>query len=226
MAFTGFKEPTTEFLAALAKHNTKTWFDRHREDYEKHWVGPAREFVEAAGAALTELNPDVRAEPRVDGSIFRINRDVRFSPDKRPYKDHLDFWFWEGERKRAVSGYFLRVTPTHLGIGVGAHGFDKDRLAAFRAAVVDSDTGRSLVAAVDAVERAGWVVQGQTYKQLPRGFAATGDFEERMLRHSALWCGEDEPHPASMRSARLVSYAMRRWEQLDPLHRWLVDTLG
>ncbi|NIO59699.1 MAG: TIGR02453 family protein [Acidobacteria bacterium] len=225
MAFTGFKEPTTGFLAALAEHNSKTWFDAHREDYEAHWVAPAREFVEAAGEALAGLNPAVRAEPRINGSIFRVNRDIRFSQDKRPYKDHLDFWFWEGERKQAVSGFYLRVTPTHLGIGVGAHGFDKERLAAYRASVVDGETGPALAAAVDAVERAGWTVHGRTYKQLPRGFEAGNGFEERMLRHSALWCGEDEPHPASMRTARLVSYAMRRWEQLDPLHRWLVGAL-
>ena len=226
MAFTGFKEPTTDFLAALAEHNQKSWFDDHRTEYEAHWVGPAKEFVEAAGAALAEMNPEVRAEPRINGSIFRVNRDVRFSTDKRPYKDHLDLWFWEGDRKQAVSGYFLRVTPTHLGIGVGAHGFDRERLAAYRVAVVDDESGRALASAIDAVERARWTVHGQTYKQLPRGYEASNAFEERMLRHSALWSGEDEPHPASMRSARLVPYALRRWEQLDPLHRWLVDTLG
>jgi uncharacterized protein (DUF2461 family) len=58
------------------------------------------------------------------GSILRIHRDTRFSRDPSPYKDHLDFWFWEGER-RAVSGFFARLTPEHLGVGASCHGLDK-----------------------------------------------------------------------------------------------------
>ena len=226
MTFTGFKEPTTDFLAGLASNNTKPWFEAHRKEYEDHWVAPAKAFVEAAGDALRELNPRVEAEPRINGSIFRINRDVRFSKDKRLYKDHLDFWFWEGERKGAVSGYFMRITPTELGIGVGAHGFDNDRLAAFRSAVVDPQTGPGLAAAVDTVERNGWTVKGESYKRIPRGFEPANATQERLLLHGALWCGRDESHPSSMRTARLVPYVLRRWEQLDPLHRWLVDHLG
>ena len=114
--FTGFAGATTAFLADLAANNDKDWFDKHRPDYDEHWVKPAKEFALAAGEALQELAP-VAIAPRINGNIFRINRDVRFSPDKTPYKDHLDFWFWEGERKTAVSGFFVRITPNQLGIG-------------------------------------------------------------------------------------------------------------
>lgn len=226
MTFTGFGTGTTDFLAGLSANNTKSWFDAHRDDYERHWVAPAKEFVMAAGEALTELNPRIEAQPKVNGSIFRINRDTRFSQDKTPYKDHLDLWFWEGERKGAVSGYFLRVTPTHVGIGAGAHGFDKERLAEFRSAVVDPKAGKALQKAVDAVEAAGWPVKGESHKRPPRGVEPVGPTQERFLLHGALWCGEDTEHPASMRSGRFVSYVMNRWQQLDPLHRWLVDTLS
>jgi hypothetical protein len=119
----------------------------------------------------------------------------------------------------------MRITPTQLGIGVGAHGFDKDRLAAFRAAVVDPDAGPALETAVAAVERAGWPVKGKKYKQLPRGFEAVDATQERFLRYGALWCGEDVPVPASLHNRRIIAYAMNRWTKLQPLHRWLVDTL-
>jgi uncharacterized protein (TIGR02453 family) len=223
--FTGFPKETLTFLDGISTHNAKSWFDQHRADYDSYWVAPARAFVDAAGEALLDISPDIRAEPKINGSIFRINRDIRFSKDKRPYKDHLDFWFWEGERKTAVSGFFMRITPTELGIGVGAHGFDGDRLAAYRKAVVDPTAGGALGKAVSAVEKAGWPVKGEKYKLLPRGFAADGEFQERLLRYGALWCGEDGPIPASLHNRRLVSYAMTRWTKLEPLHRWLVDTL-
>jgi hypothetical protein len=102
---------TIEFLADLRRHNNKGWFDAHRDRYETAYVEPAKAFVEAAAPGLATIVPGITAEPRVLGSIFRIHRDTRFSTDKRPYKDHLDFWFWQGARKTAVSGLFLRVSP-------------------------------------------------------------------------------------------------------------------
>jgi uncharacterized protein (DUF2461 family) len=124
-AFDGFPPETIRFLRELRVNNRKDWFDAHRVDYEAYWVAPAKAFVVAAGQLLAELAPQIRAEPRVLGSIFRINRDTRFSRDQRPYKDHLDVWFWEGERRRAVSGFFARLTPEHLGVGASCHGLDK-----------------------------------------------------------------------------------------------------
>ena len=222
--FTGFPPETTKFLAALSKNNSKQWFDAHRSDYDDYWVTPAKAFVVAAGDALQELAP-VEAQPKVNGSIFRVNRDVRFSADKRPYKDHLDFWFWEGERKSAVSGFYLRITQDGVGVGVGAHGFDKDLLAAYRAAVVDPKVGKALHSTVAVLEKAKVEVKGEHYKQLPRGFDTEDEFTARMLRYNALWTGEDVPAPKVLGSKRFVSWAMTRWTKAAPLHRWLVDSL-
>jgi len=222
--FTGFPPETTEFLAALAKNNSKEWFDAHRSDYDDFWVAPAKAFVVAAGEALQELAP-VEAQPKVNGSIFRVNRDMRFSADKRPYKDHLDFWFWEGERKSAVSGFYMRITPVAVGVGVGAHRFDKDRLAIYRTAVADSRSGKSLLEAVTSLERAKIEVKGEHYKKLPRGFETDDEFTARMLRYNALWTGEDAAAPKVLNSSRFVSWAMSRWTKAAPLHGWLVDNL-
>ena len=222
--FAGFPAETTKFLKGLSRNNSKQWFDTHRSDYDDYWVTPAKAFVLAAGEALQDLAP-VEAQPRVNGSIFRVNRDIRFSTDKTPYKDHLDFWFWEGERKSAVSGFFLRIAPSGVGIGVGAHGFDKDRLVAYRNAVVDGKSGKALRAVVAEVEKAKFAVQGEHYKGLPRGFDTDDAFVGRMLRYNALWASEDDAAPKVLDSKRFVSWAMTRWSKMEPLHRWLVDAL-
>ena len=113
--FTGFPAETPRFLGDLAGNNNKAWFDANRAAYDEYWVAPAKQFVDAVGEALVDIAPRIEAQPRVNGSIFRVNRNIRFSKDKRPYKEHLDFWFWEGERKRAVSGFFMRITPHRAG---------------------------------------------------------------------------------------------------------------
>jgi uncharacterized protein (TIGR02453 family) len=106
MSFGGFPKETLAFLSDIREHNNKPWFEEHRAEYERYFLEPAKAFVVAAGDRLQEIVPIIRAEPRVLGSIIRINRDTRFSPDKRPYKDHLDLWFWEGDRKAAASGFY------------------------------------------------------------------------------------------------------------------------
>src|SRR5262245_21602472 len=76
MGFDGFPKETVRFLSDLRKNNDKKWFDAHREEYERSFIGPAKSFVEAIGGRLRKLDADVHAEPRVNGSILRINRDV------------------------------------------------------------------------------------------------------------------------------------------------------
>jgi uncharacterized protein (TIGR02453 family) len=224
-AFPGFPPQTRTFLRDLGEHNEKAWFDAHRADYERWWLAPARAFVEAIGPELAALAPEVRAEPRVNGSIMRINRDVRFSADKRPYKDHLDLWFWEGpERRAAVSGIFCRLTPEIFAVGVGAHGIDPALLKRYRAAVVDPTTGSALADAVRTVESAGLEVLGERYSRPPAGFTADGD-AARLLRHAGLWTVEEAPADAVAESPGIVEHALAHWRAALPLHRWLVDTL-
>lgn len=222
--FEGFPKKTLTFLRGLSRNNTKEWFEDHRADYEQFWLEPARDFVETAGPALQKVAP-VSYSAKVNGSILRINRDVRFSKDKRPYKDHLDFWFWEGDRKSAVSGFFLRLTARHLGIGVGAHGFEADRLGAYRSAVVDPKAWPSLIQAKKKVEKAGYLVRGEHYKRTPAGFEPVGADQERLLRFAALWCGEDVPVPADLHRGAIVKHSVAEWKKLEPVHRWLVDNL-
>lgn len=224
--FDGFPKKTLTFLRGIERNNTRDWFEDHRSDYERFWLQPAKDFVDAAGQALQKVAP-VSYEPKVNGSIFRINRDTRFSKDKSPYKAYLDLWFWEGPaRSAAVSGFYVRLAPRRLTIGVGAHRFERDRLAAYRLAASDATSGAALVKAVQKVERAGWPVKGEHLRRLPAGFEATTDIQARLLRHNALWCGEDQSIPPELHERTFVKYAVDRWKKLVPLHRWLVDTLG
>ena len=87
--FAGFPKTTFAFLGGIAEHNDKAWFDEHRADYDAGYVDPARSFVAALGPELRKISKSVSYEPKVNGSLFRIQRDVRFSKDKTPYKTHI-----------------------------------------------------------------------------------------------------------------------------------------
>ena len=215
-----FPQETVAFLTDLRAHNEKAWFEANRARYDSGFIEPAKAFVEAIGPELNDLVPRIHAEPSVGGSIFRINRDIRFSSDKRPYKDHLDFWFWEGDRKAAATALFLRVWPDGVVVGAGAHGFDKYQLATYRDAVADPVAGAELATIVADLEAAGREIGGETYKRVPRGYAAAG-MAERLLRHSALYV-HAELQAKTASSAKFIETVLGHWRAFIPLHIWLV----
>ena len=214
-AFGGFPPETTRFLRELRGNNNKDWFDAHRSDYEMFWVAPAKAFVVAAGQQLIELAPGIRPEPRVLGSIFRINRDTRFARDASPYKDHIDLWFWEGERRRAVSGFFARLTPEVLGIGAGCHGLDPGRLTRFRQAVADPSSGAELAGITRRLEAAGYELGGAALKRPSAGIAIGGP-AGRFLLHKALVVHHDEPADERVHTDAILATCMQHWSALRP----------
>src|SRR5882757_5875577 len=172
MSFDGFRRETTQFLAGLREHNKKEWFDAHRDDYEQAFLVPAMALTKALAPRLRKIEPDINVEARVNGSIMRINRDIRFSRDKSPYKDHLDLWFWTGDRKGwDSSGFFFRLTPKTLLLGAGMHRFEPPALARYRAAVLDDRKGAALAAIVAKLRKAGYDVGTESYKKVPAGVA-------------------------------------------------------
>ena len=222
--FEGFPKGTFDFLRGIAKHNEKAWLDAHREDYERFYVAPARLLVEELGPRLKKsLSKGLSFDPRVNGSLFRIQRDTRFAKDKTPYKTHLDLWLWEGQKRGwDTPGFFFRMFPDRLMIGCGIHGFEKVMLAKYRDAVIDPRRGAALEKAIDAVRAsdAAYEIGGATRAKVPRGFDAEHP-RASLLLHEGLWAGLEGPVPKEARSAAFVDWLVAHAERFAPIHRWL-----
>lgn len=220
-SFSGFPPQTLEFLTGLSKNNNKAWFEAHRAQYDEAFVGAGKAFVSAVGPGLEAIAPNINAEPKINGSIFRINRDIRFSKDKTPYKDHLDMWFWEGDRKAALTGFFVRFAPKAIYVGAGCHGMDGDGVKRFRSALGSPKAAAALAKAASAVEKAGYTLEGAHYKRPPKGID-TAPATERFLLFNSLHAGTEEPVSA-MSKAGVVDLCLTHWTAIAPLHRWLGD---
>jgi uncharacterized protein (TIGR02453 family) len=225
-AFAGFPRGTFAFLKELAANNNKPWFDAHRDDYQAFYVAPAAAFVSALGPRLKKIAPGIQFEPRVNGSIFRINRDVRFAKDKSPYQTKLDLWFWHGDRRGwDAPGFFLRIAPDAVGMGAGMHGLAGPQLARFREAVVDDRSGKALVKAIAAVRAAGrYEVRGATRKAVPRGLPADSPRAD-LLRHESLWANF-ETKPAEAMKPTFVDFCAGHLKAMAPIARWLNDEVA
>lgn len=218
----GFPPDTLDFLRALRANNSTEWFTDHRSDYERWYLTPAMDFVRAAGEVLAAWRPDIQAQPRILGSVFRINRDARRAHAAGPYKDHIDFYFWEGERRTAASAYFMRLAPEFVGIGAGRHGFSKVERACYREALDDSAASRQLVSIVAEIEQRGWTMGGGPRNRSPA--AARVDDPRATLRdHRGLFVHVDADPDVALDGAQLMRTCTDIWRALTPLHAWLVQ---
>jgi uncharacterized protein (TIGR02453 family) len=226
-SFAGFTQETVRFFEGLRRHNDRDWFEKNRAIYEAHVMEPAKAFVTAVGARLKTRVPRIVAAPQVNKSIFRLNRDTRFSPDPSPYKTNLGIFWWEGPRTRMEApGFYFHLEPPTLLFSVGSYIVPKPALERFRRAVVDPRRGLELARLVaDLKGIDGAEIGGQHYKRVPAGYDP-GHPNAELLKHTGLYLWVEGPIPEEFYTARLVDLALERFERFLPLHRWLVKALG
>lgn len=227
-AFAGFPPEGLGFLAGLRTDDTKAYFDAHRSIYESALREPAKAFVIALGDELrARVSPAIRAEPRVDGSILRMNRDIRFSPDADRYRDHLHLVLWEGAgHSREHPCFSIRVFPERVVLGAGLARLDRGPLAAYRAAVLRDEQGGALEDAVAAATaQPGVALAAPAYKRVPRGIEPDHPRAALLRRGGLVVSGEwDLPHEVS--SERFVAWVAERLEAMAPVERWLTRALS
>jgi uncharacterized protein (TIGR02453 family) len=221
--FNGFFKETVTFFENLKKNNTKKWFEAHKQDYETFVMKPARTFVMAMGKKLRTHVPDIVAVPKVNKSLFRINRDTRFSPDKSPYKTNIGIFFWEGNRPRMeCSGFYFHLEPPILMLGGGLYMFPKYLFDTYRNSVVHAKHGKELAQIVAKIEKKKvFEIGGKHYKRIPSGFDPAHP-SAGLLLHNGLYVGVESPIPEEFYSGKLVDYCWIRFQPLLPLHSWLV----
>jgi uncharacterized protein (TIGR02453 family) len=177
------------------------------------------------GVRLRTLAPNIVADARTNGagSIFRIYRDIRFSKDKSPYKTYMGIFFWEGPRRKMENpGFYLHLAPPRLMLGAGIHMFPRPLLEAYRGSVVDPDLGPALVQAVEQVTSQGpYRIGGQHYKRIPRGYDPAHE-NASFLLYNGLSASSEGPIPPELHSAEFLDYCFERFEDMFPIHRWLV----
>ncbi|HLA41237.1 MAG TPA: DUF2461 domain-containing protein [Candidatus Glassbacteria bacterium] len=120
--FRGISRESFDFMRELEGNNNRIWFEANRERWEA-----LREELRAACVALApfvhELDPELETEPKTGRSLGRINRDTRFSKDKKPYKDHIDILFFPRNHSRTTAPGFafgLTTGQSYIGTWLGA----------------------------------------------------------------------------------------------------------
>ena len=170
------------FFVDLKANNDRTWFKANQARFEESVREPLLAFVAAFEEPLAAISPSMLAVAKKSGgSMFRIHRDTRFSKDKSPYKT------WAGVQFRHEAGkdahapcYYLHLAPGDVFVGAGIWHPDGPALAAIRTRIDESPVDWKR--ARDAVLGAGWELEGDALKRIPRGYDAEHPLADDLRR--------------------------------------------
>ena len=224
-----FTPAALRFFRGLAAHNEKTWFEAHRAEYEKDVREPMRALIDDMNGRFATFAPEIGGDPK--RSMFRINRDIRFSRDKSPYKTNAGCWFHHrgatrkvgSEAKEGSAGFYFHLQPGESFVGAGLWMPPRPQLNKLREAIDDDPDGfirmtRSLP------QRFNGVRDESALKRMPRGYAEDHP-AAKWLRYQSFTTGRPLTD-SQVTDPKLSALLAREYEALLPLVRWLNGALG
>lgn len=203
--FEGFPPEAVEFLDGLELNNHREWFQANKAVYERACREPMK-------ALVAELEPEFG-----ESKIFRINRDVRFSPDKSPYKTWV---------AAVIGRNYVSLSTEGFYVGGGMYKPSSDGLKRFRAAIHAEGFGRDLERIVGTLERKGYEVETHDrLKTAPKGYSQDHPRIE-LLRMKDIVAGRGFPPEPWLSTREALKRVKRIFQDLGPLNTWLERHVG
>ena len=211
-----------DFFSELEKNNSKEWFDENRKRYENSVKKPFKSLVLELCKALQPLYPNVNLESNY--SIMRINRDIRFSADKTPYKIHMGAMIMPGGIKdKTQPGFYMQANHVDVRVYSGSHMLEKDQLLKVRNAIQNNlDEFNKLVTAKDFTQTFGEVL-GDKNKRLAPEFKETQEKQPLIANKSFYYFFKLKPETAV--SDKLIEKLVSRYEKSLPLNSFFESAL-
>lgn len=162
--FQGFSEETIKYLNELKMNNNKQWFEENRERYREFLLAPMQQLAAALGPFMLSIDPLLEINPK--RSISRINRDVRFSRDKSPYRANMWISFkrayldWKEEPV-----YFFEIFPDRYRYGMGFYNIPREALYRLRSMIDENNREFARVHSIYSKQDS-FILDGEKYKRI------------------------------------------------------------
>jgi uncharacterized protein (TIGR02453 family) len=210
VGFTGWPPAALEFYSGLEADNSRTYFQTHKEIYDRDVKGP---FLALSEAVEQEFGP-LR--------LFRPNRDTRFARDKSPYKTAAAA-VTEGP---GGTSYYAQISAEGLYVGAGYYHLAADQLERWRGAVADGRSGPRLERALTELRRKGYdTTSRDALKRAPRGYPNDHPRVD-LLRRKGLHAGKQYPPAKWLGTKAALDRIVRVWRDTKPMNAWLDRYVG
>ncbi len=222
--FAGFSPQALRFLRELKKNNDRAWFAPRKELYERECLAPLQALTVAVASALRKARIPIDADPSRVG--FRIYRDVRFSPDKSPYKTNLGTYLPYRGLRGAPGGLYVHVAPKESFVVAGFYRLDKEPLQRWREAMATDP--RRFQSVLRALERSDVALSDQApaLKRMPRGFEALAESPIAPYFKMGTFIVSEMLSDRDLAGASLIETSVALVKRAKPLLEYGWDVLG
>lgn len=183
-------------------------------------------FIVAVGEGLTKISPYFVADPRVGGSMYRIYRDIRFSPNKLPYKTHCGALFYHQHGGRhELPAFYFQIDPDTVLFAAGHYMVSPDNLEMIRRAI---DRNGDLLASIirkPTIKKRFGEIEGEALKKAPRGYQEDHPHIE-LLKLKQYLLSEEEPVRKWIDNPRIVKRTLESFRAAAPLMQFLCAALN
>ncbi|MEO8069651.1 MAG: DUF2461 domain-containing protein [Flavobacteriales bacterium] len=217
-----FTDDFNKFFKDLAKNNNKEWFDANRKRYEGSVKQPFESFVAEAIRRIAKHDKAVKIGPKE--AIFRINKDIRFSKDKTPYKLNTSAIVSPAGRKdHSTPGIYFELGPESVKFYGGAYAPEKDQLERIRTAIMRDGKGFHKAIGNKAFTALFDGVKGEANKVLPPQFKAAV-IKEPLIANKQFYVGAEKPAKL-VSDPKLMDVLMDHYLAMCPFNIWLASAM-
>ena len=214
MPFEGFSQATGDFIWGLTMNNDRTWFNEHREEFERHLNGPFRALTAETLALMAERYPELELQSHVS----RIYRDARRLFGRGPFKDHLWFTIQTGSHREGGPVFWGEVSGTGWSYGAGVWEDAADLSEGFRRHIdADLPAFEALAAGVAAL--GDYQLYGESYKR-PKGDRGPVVNPWYNRKHHSV--GRDLPFGGMLFDPELPRLLADEFGKLVPMYRFML----
>ena len=212
---------TIGYLRELRKNNNREWFKEHKERYD---VLRARfeEDVQQLILRISLFDPEIVGIQAKD-CIYRIYRDIRFSPDKLPYKTYFSAYIARGGRKSERSGYYLHLEPDNTLLSGGVWCPPPSLLKMLRKAVYDHAEEFEEILEEPSFKEAFPLMKGEVLQRVPQPFPKDAPCADLLKRKDYVVVG-NKPE-SFFEQEGWIDASAREFEKMLPFNRFLNYTV-
>jgi len=218
-----FKEDFLNFFKELAANNNKDWFDENRKRYETIVREPFKIFVADVISEIHKLDSSINIETK--DAIFRINRDIRFSKDKTPYKLRVDAVISKyGRKDKSNPGIFIQLGPEHLIVSGGAWKPDRIQLEKIRRHIgANLNEFKKLISSASFLKYFPEGIKGDKNKRLPKDILEIAQKQEMVFNKQFYY--QAFLDPSEIIKDNLLEIIMEHYKRVVPMNNFFREAM-
>lgn len=223
-----FSEDFIKFMRELPANNNREWFNSQKERYVKKVRLPFEKFIGDLIAELRKLQTDAPSllprslEPK--DCIFRIYRDVRFSPDKTPYKTQISaFISAHGRKDMRQSGTYIELSGGHVQLYGGVYMPTREFLTRIRKKIYTDPNRLENLAGENSFKEQFGEIRGEKNIRIPRPFSLIAK-KHPLILNKSFYYFKSYP-PEIVLENDFMQQILKDYKIIMPLNRYFEDIL-